>query len=250
MLGFGVVKYYSPTSITQAQGIRRKNSNGFYRLVVSDITNIFSLALIFNGNLVLHHRINQLSSWVNILKDKNLWVATQHGDSQNVSQGLRPTLEDSWLSGFTDAEGCFNVNITARTDTISGFRIRPRFLLDQKDAYDTLSSIRNLFGFGRVTLRGKTNNVYRYSIDSFKSLMLVRDYFISFPLKTKKSKSFEHRLLPVTLALARGRDAQEVYNMCLKKEHLTVDGLKKVREITKNINNDAVALRRGIRHKL
>ena len=80
--------------------------------------------------------------------------------------------------------------------------------------------------------------------------MLVRDYFISFPLKTKKSKSFEHRLLPVTLALARGRDAQEVYNMCLKKEHLTVDGLKKVREITKNINNDAVALRRGIRHKL
>ena len=250
MLGFGVVKYYSPTSITQAQGIRRKNSNGFYRLVVSDITNIFSLALNFNGNLVLHHRINQLSSWVNILKDKNLWVATQHGDSQNVSQGLRPTLEDSWLSGFTDAEGCFNVNITARTDTISGFRIRPRFLLDQKDAYDTLSSIRNLFGFGRVTLRGKTNNVYRYSIDSFKSLMLVRDYFISFPLKTKKSKSFEHRLLPVTLALARGRYAQEVYNMCLKKEHLTVDGLKKVREITKNINNDAVALRRGIRHKL
>lgn len=70
------------------------------------------------------------------------------------------------LSGFTDAEGCFNVNITSRTDTISGFRVRPRFLLDQKDAYETLSIIRNLFGFGRVTLRGKTNNVYRYSIDS------------------------------------------------------------------------------------
>ena len=222
MLGFGIVKYYSPA-------VRHKNScgaNGFYRLVVSDITNIFSLALNFNGNLVLHHRINQLSSWINILKDKNLWVAAQHGDSQNISQGLQPTLEDSWLSGFTDAEGCLLrsiVNITARTDTISGFRVRPRFLLDQKDAYDTLSSIRNLFGFGRVTLRGKTNNVYRYSIDSFKSLMLVRDYFISFPLKTKKSKSFapqEHWI--------------EVYNMCLNKEHLTVDGLKKVREITKN----------------
>ena len=175
----------------------------------------------FNGNLVLNHRINQLSSWVITLKDKILW---NYGDCQNISQGVRPTLKDSWLSGFTDAEGCFNVNITSRTDTINGFRVRPRFLLDQKDAYETLSIIRNLFGFGRVTLRGKTNNVYRYSIDSFKSLMLVRDYFISFPLKTKKYKSFEHWI--------------EVYNMCLNKEHLTVDGLKKVREITKTINND------------
>ena len=54
--------------------------------------------------------------------------------------------------------------------------------------------------------------------------MLVRDYFISFPLRTKKFKSFEHWI--------------EVYNMCLNKKHLTVDGLKKVREITKIINND------------
>ena len=84
MLGFGEVKYYYPI----------KNSNGFYRLVVSDIKNILSLALMFNGNLVLHHRINQLSSWVIILKDKNLW---DYGDCQNVSQGLRPTLKDSWF---------------------------------------------------------------------------------------------------------------------------------------------------------
>ena len=48
--------------------------------------------------------------------------------------------------------------------------------------------------------------------------------FFSFPLKTKKSKSFKHWV--------------KVYNMCLNKEHLSKEGLKKVIEISKTINND------------
>lgn len=179
MLGFGDIKYY-PAG---------KNSNDLYRLVVTDIKNIFNLALIFNGNLVLPHRIIQLSSWVLFLKERDLWF---YGDCQKVSHSVTPTLKDSWLSGFTEAEGCFKVNITARFNTVTGFRVRPRFLLDQKDAYEILLIIRNLFGLGRVTLRGKTNKVYRCSVDSFKSLILVRDYFFTLPLKTKKAKSFEN----------------------------------------------------------
>lgn len=217
MLGFGVVRFYP-------QG---KDSNGFYRLTVANNKEIFILALLFNGNLVLPHRINQLSHWIGLLTEKGLW---KYGSSQ--TQPLIPTLNDSWLSGFTDAEGCFNVNITSRKNTVNGYRIRLRFLLDQKNAYNTLVNIQNLFKFGRVSLRNETNNVFRYSADSFKGLNLVHDYFFSFPLKTKKAISFVNWC--------------KIYEMFLNKEHLSTEGIKKVREIVKTINvNNSLNIKTG-----
>lgn len=222
MLGFRVVRFYP-------QG---KGSNGFYRLTVANNKEIFFLALLFNGNLVLPHRINQLSHWIGLLTDKGLW---KYGSSQ--TQPLIPTLNDSWLSGFTDAEGCFNVNITSRKNTVNGYRVRLRFLLDQKNAYcsaapHTLVNIQNLFKFGRVSLRNETNNVFRYSADSFKGLNLVHDYFVSFPLKTKKAISFVNWC--------------KMYDMFLNKEHLSTEGIKKVREIVKTINvNNSLNIKTG-----
>nr|YP_010697799.1 LAGLIDADG homing endonuclease [Porodaedalea chrysoloma]WCF76760.1 LAGLIDADG homing endonuclease [Porodaedalea chrysoloma] len=217
LLGFGVVRYHP-------QG---KGNNGFYRFTIANNKDILNLALLFNGNLVIPHRINQLSSWIDLLTEKGLWT---YGSSQ--AQPLIPTLNDSWLSGFTDAEGCFNVNITSRKNTISGYRIRLRFLLDQKNAYNTLINIRNLFGFGRVSIRGETNNVYRYSADSFKGLESIHNYFISFPLKTNKAISFENWC--------------KVFNMFLNKEHLSTEGFNKVREIVKTINiNNSLNIKTG-----
>jgi hypothetical protein len=65
-----------------------------------------------------------------------------------------------------------------------------RYLLDQKDS-TILLIIRNLFGFGKVTLRSKTNGVYRYTATGFKSMNDVISYFKVFPLLTKKAQSFD-----------------------------------------------------------
>lgn len=200
VLGFGNVKYY-PTS-----------SGGYYRFIVSDLKNIKTLALLFNGNLVLNHRITQLSEWFKVL---NLV-------SENIITPVSPSLYDPWLSGFTDAEGCFNVNITSRINTVTGYRVSLRFLLDQKLAQINLEYIRDLFGFGKVSLRSETNQVYRLSIDSFKGLVKVRDYFLMYPLRTKKAISFTKW--------------NEVYTMRLNKEHLDTKGLNKIKSISKEIN--------------
>jgi len=64
-----------------------------------------------------------------------------------------------------------------------------RYLLDQKDS-SILYIIRDLFGFGKVTLRTKTNGVYRYTATGFKSMSDVISYFKVFPLLTKKALSF------------------------------------------------------------
>jgi hypothetical protein len=200
VLNFGTVRQY----------------NGYYRFIVREPQSILLLVHIFNGNLVLSHRLNQLGEWINVLNKSN-----------NMQLVLNPTLmksnlSDPWLSGFTDAEGCFNIKIQPRLNTITGYRVVIRFLWDQKDAEFTLLYIRDLFKFGQVNIRKNTNGVYRYSNNSFKGIVPIRDYFLAYPLKTKKVESFKHWL--------------EVFTMILNKEHLIPEGLDKIRAIAKLIN--------------
>jgi hypothetical protein len=215
VLGFGTVRYFSV-------------GEGFYRYIVTDTKSILLLCLLFNGNLVLSHRVEQLGQWI---IDLNAKLTTPRSRIYQLiplitamTDTTEPSLKNAWLSGFTDAEGTFNVNITERLNTVSGFRVQLRFLLDQNNAYDTFMYIRDLFGSGKVTHRGETKNVYRLTINTFTGLSSVCAYFLSFPLKTKKGVSFTNWY--------------HIYNMVINKEHLSKEGLERVRSISKNINSD------------
>jgi len=138
-----------------------------------------------------------------------------------INTPTQVTLQDAWLSGFTDAEGCFNVSITSNARYALGSVIKMRYLLDQKDS-TILITIRNLFGFGKVTLRSNTNGVYRYTVTGFKSMNDVISYFKAFPLFTKKAQSFDKWLI--------------VHNIVSNKLHLTEEGLARVRVLQRQIN--------------
>lgn len=210
VLGFGSVKHFTR----------------FTRFIVDKQEDIVKLIQIFNGNLVLPHRINQLSLWIAILNSKGF---NQESCKMNP---VKITLEDAWLSGFTDAEGCFNVSLLKNSDTKLGFRVILRYILDQKNAESLLISIKHLLNYGKVVLRVKTNNVYRFYIDSFQGLTQVKEYFFKFPLKTKKKQSFENWLI--------------IYEMVLIKEHLNLEGLEKIKKIKKNINlNNSLTIKTG-----
>ena len=151
-LGIGIVKHFP-------QG-KSGNKIDFHRWIPS---HIILLAFLFNGNLALTHRM-----WVQALNNR-----FGANTIQLINTAVTVTLQDGWLSGFTDAEGCFNVSITANA---LGHVIKMRYLLDQKDS-SILLIIRNLFGFGKVTLRSKTDGVYRYTVTGFKSMNDVISYF-------------------------------------------------------------------------
>jgi hypothetical protein len=208
-LNIGVVKHFP-------QGKSGKN-NDFYRLIVDNPSHILLLVYLFNGNLALSHRIRQLALWINALNNRI--------DSSDIIKlnnvPVTITLQDSWLSGFTDAEGCFNVSIVANTRYTLGHVIRMRYLLDQKDEI-ILIKVCELFGLGKVTLRSGTDNVYRYTVTGFKALDIVISYFKFFPLKTKKAISFKKWLT--------------VHNHVSNKLHLTKDGLAQIRVWQKQIN--------------
>ena len=112
------------------------------------------------------------------------------------------------------------MSITKRDNTVSGYRVNLRFLLDQKNSLYLLTLIRDLFGYGEVIVRSK--EMYRYYCDTFVGLSSLHSYFSTFPLKSKKAVSYANWL--------------KVYQMVINKEHLTTQGLEKVRVLKKTIN--------------
>ena len=217
-LNIGQVKHFP-------QGKSGKN-NDFYRLIVDNPSEILLLAFLFNGNLAQNHRIKQLTLWINALNNR-------YGSNTIIlnNNPISITLQDAWLSGFTDAEGCFNVSITLNSRYILGSVIKMRYILDQKDSV-ILNKINNLFGLGKVTLRSGTNDVYRYTVTGFKSLNIIINYFNLFPLQTKKAFSFEKWLI--------------VHNNVSNKLHLTEERLSQIRIIQKQINlNNSITNKTG-----
>lgn len=220
-LGIGVVKHFP-------QG-KSGNKNDFYRLIVENPSQILLLASLFNGNLVITHRIKQLSFWINILNKR-------FGENTIIfiNKAVSITLQDAWISGFTDAEGCFNVSITSNARSKLGSVIKMRYILDQKDE-DVLNIIKHLFGFGKVKLRAETVGVYRYTVTGFNNMNDIVIYFNKYPLLTKKALSYKNWLL--------------IYNMVINKKHLTVEGLSQVKKIKKEINiNNSLVIKTGAAH--
>jgi hypothetical protein len=156
------------------------------------------------------------------LKNKQSLWTVDLSEINLIDKLIKPTLNDAWLSGFTDAEGCFNVKIEKRSNTVTGLRVMLRFILDQKNSQYLFLQLRDLFSYGAVSLRGSSNGVYRYQVNSFKGLITIRNYFLIFPLKSKKLLSF--------------KKWNEIYKMVLNKEHLLEKGLTSIRELSKNIN--------------
>nr|QCW06896.1 hypothetical protein [Drechslerella brochopaga] len=85
------------------------------------------LIALFNGNLVLNKRKVQV---------KKNWLDTL--DIEQKNNNVLPTLNDSWISGFIDAEGCFNVTLFKRKAMALGYQIKLRFMIDQKDSLENM----------------------------------------------------------------------------------------------------------------
>lgn len=175
VLGFGVVKHY----------------NEFSRFKVGDKHNCFLIYCLLNGFLFINSRILQLSKWTSCFLTPKFKLASFNLKTVPMINltPRPPLLTDGWLSGFTDAEGCFNVTI----DKNGG--VRCRFILDQKDSLYSLNLIRILFDndLGSVSLRSGTNGVYRYCLGlttANLSTDILISYFNNYQLKTTKHKAF------------------------------------------------------------
>jgi hypothetical protein len=189
------------------------DAKGIGRYIVSNKDHILLLIYLFSGNIILSKRLIQFNNWVTSFN------SIYGMDLHLQSKCLKLTLNSAWLAGFTDAEGCFNVNIVPRSPSVVGFRTTLRFVLDQQFEQEILLLIASLLGTGHVSCRASTNKVYRLTIDSFKHLPSLISYFSKFPLKSHKKISFSIWCV--------------IYTKMLNKEHLGQPGFDQIKSLAK-----------------
>jgi len=195
-------------------GIGRVRTYGnFSRYRIDDKKGIRHLVALFNGNLVLDKRKVQVRKWLDTLN-----IEQQDND-------VLPILNNSWLSGFIDAEGCFNVTLFKRKAMALGYQVKLRFMIDQKDSLDNMLFIKdqlNLFLTVRKLKKGSIGTMHRIESNSFVKVPLIIEYINRFRLKTKKQESFDKWVT--------------VYELVQNKAHLTEEGLNEIRKLSKEVN--------------
>ena len=205
---------YILNHIHETLGIGRVRTYGnFSRYHVDDKKDMLTLIALFNGNLVLDKRKIQVKKWldtINLVQKNNKVVAL---------------LNNSWLSGFIDAEGSFNVTLFKRKAMALGYQVKLRFMIDQKDSLDNMIYIKdqlNLFLTHRKLKKGTVGTMHRIESNSIVKVPLIIQYLNIFRLKSKKKESFYKWVT--------------VYELVKNKAHLTEKGLIEIRKLSKQVN--------------
>src|SRR4051812_16173867 len=151
----------------------------------------------------------------------NLWLA-QHA-------GSHPSRVDvpSYISGYVDGEGCFNVSVSPRPTLRVGWKVRPSLSVSQNaDRSQVLLVIQEYFGCG--TLRpDRSDSTLKWEIRSLPLLVeRVLPHFDVYPLLSDKQ-----------------RDADLFGTVCrrmLTGRHLERDGLVEILRLVAEMNPSGI----------
>lgn len=97
----------------------------------------------------------------------------------------------SYISGFTDGEGCFSISFK-RSKLKIGIEVRPSFSLSQhKRNLEVLKKIHDFFKVGSIRYSKRDSN-FKYEVRSIKDLVsVIIPFFEKNQLLTSKRRDFE-----------------------------------------------------------
>lgn len=200
-MGFGQVLKYT------------QNNKSYGRYVVQDKLNCKRLAYIFNGNLVLEKTNIRFKVW---LKTLNIQPLEKKGTMR---------LDNAWLSGFIDAEGCFYAKLRKDKDYTLNFKVQIGFIINQKGELPIFYILKILFKSNAKIQKIIQNNsiYYKLELKSIQSNQLLLNYLEKFPCQGEKN-----------ITVLRYR---RIISYMERKEHLTKKGLEKIRRLSKKTND-------------
>lgn len=150
--------------------------NNYYRYILTKQEHILFLIYIFNGRLLLNKTNIIFKEWLLLLN-----IDYIYNDYNSF------TLNNAWLSGFIEAEGCFNANIINKDN--NSLYICLKFIIDQKNELNILKKIKEKFNCGYI----ETKNIKymsRFVLDANKNQCIVIDYLDKFKLKGIKNVNY------------------------------------------------------------
>ena len=204
-LGFGkVVK----------QGLRAS------RFIVQDKKGLYLLCLLFNGNIVIKARHLKFKSFLSAFNNYSKKGKLNFEHIFYNTNIVIPSLDDSWVSGFTDAEGCFSVTISTKSN-----RFRIIFDIAQKDSNygSELKLFLNLFKVGLIGKHSMGTDIFYYRVNGLSNTKCLFSYFDNHQLRTKKLKSY---------ILWR-----DLHSRLLNKEHLNMTLRPSLKILASKVNN-------------
>ena len=130
-------------------------------------------------------------------------------------------LDNSWIVGFVDGEGCFYVAINKIPKMTLGYQVLPEFrVVQHKRDIEVLKKIQETLNVG--TIRKNHGNRFELRVRALNELNKIVEFFDANPLMTKKKNSF---LLFrwIIILMNQGK-------------HLSTNGLKEIALITSQMN--------------
>jgi hypothetical protein len=155
-----------------------KQSLNVFRYVVQSQKELYEIILILNGQLLLEKRQKQFMLFLEAYNKK---YKTNIVYNTNL---IYLSLNDSWLTGFIDAEGCFSVTFLSKP-----YAVRIRFLISQKNDKKIMNDILSLFKKGQIEYHSPSNS-YSYVLSGLKNVNSIFSYLEQYSLLTKKKESF------------------------------------------------------------
>ena len=133
----------------------------------------------------------------------------------------------SYLAGFADGEGCFYVGVHPTTNVALGLQVIPEFHVSQNgERISVLQLFAEVLGCGAIKRNASASSrdksyvlVVKRHNDLYEKVL---PFFERFPLRSEKQQEF--------LKFA------QVIEMMHRKEHLTINGLKRISEIAFSMN--------------
>nr|YP_009487241.1 hypothetical protein [Russula foetens]AWB36143.1 hypothetical protein [Russula foetens] len=201
--------YYIKKRIGYGSVLKLKNKNSV-RYVLRHSEGLRIVLNLVNGKFLTNKKINQ--------------ILTHKFDSKFNLTILPPTnfdlISNHWLAGFSDADGSFVISLANSKSHMLGLSLRLEFKIKQKTS-ELLELIKKTLGGNIYFL--ESEQIFYYNSTNFKSAKNIVDYFDNFHLNSSKYINY--------------LKWRKVYKIVQRKEHLTVEGIEKIRKIQKNLRD-------------
>ena len=195
--------YYIKKRIGYGSVYKIKNKKAV-RYICKNMQGLSVILSLINGKLVSNYKYDQL---------------LKHGytDIFNIIFKLplkALSLDNYWLAGFTQADGCFHISVANSKTHKTSYSVRLEYSLKQMDEIP-LRLLYDVLKMGNLSLYN--SGIWCYKSTGFKTAAILINYFDKFNLFAGKYKSF--------------LKFRKVYIMITEGRHLEEKGINKIKNI-------------------